>query len=330
MADFDEKFDEFNKHRKNNGSYTDQGYIHTLKNFNVDDLVIDKDKGFDSSIVIYGPRRTGKSTLLLDLLTKLQKMKVIGRIAVITSTEMNQFYKVHIPDATTFSVEQAGDTCEKIMEFMKYLIIEDVDDDILRQYTIILEDFSWNKDFSIYDKTFAKLFTTARHYNIAVFILLQNPTGAMNWVRNNADFAFILKTPGFQQKERIWADQLDFMVKKDAFKFIDDNTMDYETIVVKRTDPNASIEDRVLKYKAELIDVDPTPKKMKKRTQFGDKKWRKKMEEQQYQKPKKTFNFRRGSEAKFYDMNDAFKTGGGINSTYFKAYINSLSNNDNE
>lgn len=297
-----------------------------MMDFNLEDLIVDTDDVFDSSIIIYGPRRTGKSTLLLHILTFLQNMKKIGRIAVFTSTDMNNFYKAHIPDSTTFGVEDAGENIEKIMEFMRFLIEEDIDDGILRQYTIVLDDFSWNKKFAVYDQTFAKLFTTARHYNMSVIILIQNPTGAMNWVRNNADFSFILKTPGFDAKERIWKDQLDFINKKEAFKFMDDNTLNFQAIVVKRTDPNAEINERVFTYTADLIDIGgkhPTKQQLEKRTKFGDPKWRKKMDTERFKKPKKLHPYSKGSEIEFNQISNALKrTGPG--SMGFKIAYNSL------
>lgn len=307
----------------------DDEFLTHPNEFKLDDLIIDKDGVFDSSIIMYGPRRTGKSTLLLDILTFLQKNKYIGRIAVITTTDMNKFWKVHLPDSTVFGIEDAGDTINKIMDFMSYLITEDVDDGILRQYTFILDDFSWNKTFSIYNEIFAKLFTTGRHYNMSVIVLVQNPTGAMNWVRNNSDFSFIFKTPGFDAKERIWKDQLDFIHdKKLAFKFMDDNTMDFQCLVVKRTDPHATINDRLFVYKAKFIDIggnNPSKKDLEKRTKFGDPVWRKKIEiEERYKKPKKKFKkYKKGNEIDFYSMNNAFKNGG-INGISFKTFYNNI------
>ncbi len=302
----------------------DDDVPNNLPTFNVKDMINEKKGLFDAAVIVYGPRRTGKSTLGLDILLQLQEAKAIGRIALITSTEMNHFFRGYIPMCTTYDVNNAGEAINEILNFQEWLIDDDiqkVDDGILKQYTVILEDFSWDRSFAVYDKLFAKLFVTGRHFQTGVIIFIQNPTGAMNWVRNNADFAFILKTPGFAPKERIWSDQLDFMPKREAFKFMEDHTLDYNSIVVKRTDPHLPTNKTVYHFKAELIEIDNVDDRIR----IGDPKWREKTDIRDMEiKTKKNKKKNRGKEFDFYSINNAFKTGGGINTIGFKQYINTL------
>lgn len=258
-------------------------YNKPLREFNLNDLLINKKGYFDSSISIFGARRTGKSTLLLDILYFLQKKKAIGRIAAITSTEMNKFFKQHLPDATIFNTDNVEATIDNILAFQKEIIENDPNDGMPRQYTLILDDFSWMRAFSIYNELFARVFTTGRHYNIAVIILVQSPTGAMNWVRSNSDFVFILHTQGGREKERLWIDHLSFLPRQEYASFIDKNTMDYNAIVVNKTDPYKFGMDTVFNFKSKNINID----NIKKRKKLGDLTWRKDIDSKKTKKKTK-------------------------------------------
>lgn len=285
----------------------------TLKNFNLNDLIINKEGYFDTSITIFGARRTGKSTLLLDILTFLQKNKKIGRIAVITSTEMNKFFKKHLPDATIFTTDNIENTIDNILAFQKYIIEEEVDDGIIPQYTLILDDFSWMRSFSIYNEKFAQVFTTGRHYNMAVIILVQSPTGAMNWVRSNSDFVFVLHTQGGREKERLWVDHMSFLQRNEYVNFIDSNTMNYNAIVVNKSDPYQFGNDTIFKFKSKNIDISNVENRMK----FGDPKWRQKIERKKEVKKKKN---PLQSNIDFESMNTIWKRSG-FSGAEFKDYI---------
>ena len=250
----------------------------------------------------------------------LHEHKMIGRISVFTSTEQGNFWKTHLPDATIYGIEGVADNIEKILNFQADVIMnwetKYKHEGILPQHLVILDDFSWHSSFSRYNETFARLFTTGRWYNTAVIILVQSPTGAMNWVRQNSDFVFIFKSGGEAEIKRLWTDHFSVVPEQMRRKFYDDNTIDYNVIVVDKSNPTNKEEDNIYKFKATDYGAEKIP--TDERIQFGDPVWRRKVNH-----IKKKKQIKKESEFGFEQFRHAFKNGGFDN----PGFMQMLSNN---
>lgn len=240
--------------------------IEDLYNFANDQIVDTMPNIWNASICVFGPRRTGKSFLIRDLLIQLNKY--IGRICVITSTEQNDFWKILIPDVCIYPVEMANEVLLRIANDQKKLIKE------LRrgkkprlnvlQYTIIFDDFAFDEKFSRYSDTFKKAYTTFRHFGCTIILLSQYPTSVSNKIRGNSDFIFIVKAKGKPSKQIIADDNMDFMDNKAAKELLIEGTKEYNVLCINNN-PTINNENEIItRYKATIT----------KSIKLGDKKWR--------------------------------------------------------
>lgn len=267
-------------------------YTHSpelIPTFDPISLIIDPKKGLDCSVAIFGARRTGKTFLLKEWLFFLNSMGVIGKIAVITSTT-EQWEKL-IPPEYVFDISNEH---IDIQESLKKLIsMQKKNKELYKkgklphneplQLTLILDDFSFDRKLSIYGEALSQVFQTGRHDKIAVFALIQNPTGVGNWIRHNADFAVMFKTRGTKGKERLHFEHFDFVDKNVFFQLSEEATMDRNVLISVKTDPYN--DNQLFTYRA-TINVDD----IENIGFLGDKRWLQKSStkrREEYEKRKK-------------------------------------------
>ena len=230
-----------------------------LPDFDLDILfnMISSNGIWDPAVSVFGVRRSGKTELVKYILNEANDRRLIGRVGVITSTNFRSTWNEMIPSMTIFELDDVVNVIESLFESQKN-IIENVENGNTykygsSQYTIILDDFIHEKKFSVFSSTILKLYTTGRHYDISVWLLSQHPAGVSNIVRNNSDFAIILRMTSFQSKKTIYQDHLDFIDNvMTCIHFIDHNTKDYRAIIILKTDPHLQPEERVYTMIADI------------------------------------------------------------------------------
>jgi hypothetical protein len=210
----------------------------------------------DAVVVFIGRRRTGKSTLVRDLLFHHQDMPM-G--TVISGTEeSNDFYKKLIPPLfihgeyspviiANFCKHQrlcglrAKEELEKSgrshSDPRSFLIMDDC-----------LYDNSW-----LGDKNIRYLFLNGRHLKVFFMITMQYPLGIPPVLRTNIDFCFILREPYISNRQRIYDN---FGSAFPSFEFycqvMDQCTTNYECLVMNNNSQSNRLEDNVFWYKAEM------------------------------------------------------------------------------
>ncbi len=210
----------------------------------------------DAVVIFIGRRRTGKSTLVKDLLFQHQDMPV-G--TVISGTEeSNDFYKKMIPPLfihgeyspiiiATFCKRQKMISLRVKEEMERYgqtrsdprsfLIMDDC-----------LYDDSW-----LHDRNIRYLFLNGRHLKVFFLITMQYPLGIPPMLRTNVDFVFILREPSPNNRQRIFNN---FGSAFPSFQFfcdiMDQCTQNYECLVINNNSLSNKLEDIVYWYKAEM------------------------------------------------------------------------------
>ena len=210
----------------------------------------------DAVVVFIGRRRTGKSTLVRDVLYHHQDLP-LG--TVISGTEeSNDFYKKLIPPCFIYGeynpliianfCKRQRLVCLKVAEETKaygqsrhdprsFLIMDDC-----------LYDDSW-----LHDKNIRYIFLNGRHLKVFFLLTMQYPLGIPPVLRTNVDFVFILREPSPQNRQRIFNN---FGSAFPSFEFfcqvMDQCTQNYECVVINNNSLSNKLDDIVYWYKADM------------------------------------------------------------------------------
>lgn len=210
----------------------------------------------DAVVIFIGRRRTGKSTLVRDLLFHHQDMP-LG--TVISGTEeSNSFYGKMIPPIfihgeynpiildnfvkrqkmimARIQKEQQGGGRSRL-DARSFMILDDC-----------MYDDSWT-----HDKNIRYLFMNGRWLKCFFIITMQYPLGIQPALRTNVDFVFILREPYASNRQRIYANYASAFPSYEFFcQIMDQCTQNYECLVIDNTSHSANLSDCVFWYKAEI------------------------------------------------------------------------------
>ena len=211
----------------------------------------------DAVAVFIGRRRTGKSTLVRDLLFNHQNMP-LG--TVISGTEeSNSFYGKMIPplfihgeyNATILSnfVKRQKMMMARIMkEQAAGQMVSRVDP---RSF-MILDDCMYDDSWT-HDKNIRYLFMNGRWLKVFFLITMQYPLGIQPALRTNVDYVFILREPYFTNRKRIFDNYGSAFPSFEFFcQIMDQCTTNYECLVLDNTTQSNKLEDIIFWYKAEM------------------------------------------------------------------------------
>ena len=209
----------------------------------------------DAVVIFIGRRRTGKSTLVRDLLFHHQDMPV-G--TVISGTEeSNSFYGKMIPPIFIYGEFQPV-ILDNFVKRQK-MITGKLEKEKLagvksrldpRSFMILddcMYDDSWTRDENI-----RYLFMNGRHQKVFFLITMQYPLGIQPALRTNVDFVFILREPYLNNRKRIFDNYAAAFPSFEFFcQIMDQCTQNYECIVIDNTSLSAKLEDCVFWYRAD-------------------------------------------------------------------------------
>jgi hypothetical protein len=216
----------------------------------------------DAVCVFIGRRRTGKSTLVKDLLFHHQN---IPMGTVISGTEeSNSFYGKIIPPIfihgeynpailanfvkrqklITSKIQQqensrtAGQPLVRSnLDPRSFMILDDC-----------LYDDSWIRDINI-----RYLFLNGRHQKVFFLITMQYPLGIPPVLRTNVDYVFILREPYISNRKRIFDNFGSSFPNFEFFcQIMDQCTENFECLVINNNTRSNKIEDAIFWYKAAI------------------------------------------------------------------------------
>jgi len=216
----------------------------------------------DAVCVFIGRRRTGKSTLVKDLLFHHQN---IPMGTVISGTEeSNSFYSKIIPPIFIHGEYNAA----ILMNFVKRqkLITSKIQQQensrvpgqpIVKSKLdprsfMILDDCLYD-DSWIHDKNIRYLFLNGRHQKVFFLITMQYPLGIPPVLRTNVDYVFILREPYITNRKRIFDN---FGAAFPNFEFfcqiMDQCTENFECLVINNNTRSNKLDDAIFWYKAAI------------------------------------------------------------------------------
>jgi len=216
----------------------------------------------DAVCVFIGRRRTGKSTLVKDLLFHHQN---IPMGTVISGTEeSNSFYGKIIPPIfihgqynaailANFVKRQQLITSkiqrqENARTAGQPIIKSNLDP---RSFMILddcLYDDSWIRDINI-----RYLFLNGRHQKVFFLITMQYPLGIPPVLRTNVDYVFILREPYISNRKRIFDNFGSSFPNFEFFcQIMDQCTENFECLVINNNTRSNKIEDAIFWYKAAI------------------------------------------------------------------------------
>jgi hypothetical protein len=211
----------------------------------------------DAVCVFIGRRRTGKSTLVRDLLFHHQNMP-LG--TVISGTEeSNSFYGKMIPPLFIhgeFSPIILANFVKR-QKLMMARIQRDLQSGVQQSRIdprsfMILDDCMYDDSWT-HDKNIRYLFMNGRWLKVFFIITMQYPLGIQPALRTNVDFVFILREPYASNRKRIYENYCSVFPSFEFFcQIMDQCTQNYECLVVDNTSQSSKLEDCVFYYKAEL------------------------------------------------------------------------------
>ena len=210
----------------------------------------------DAVVIFIGRRRTGKSTLVRDLLFHHQDMP-LG--TVISGTEeSNSFYGKMIPPLFIH-----GEFNPIILaNFVKRqkLVMAKIQKDQLMQVKsrvdprscMILDDCMYDDSWT-HDKNIRYLFMNGRWLKAFFLITMQYPLGIQPALRTNVDYVFILREPYLNNRKRIFDNYASAFPSFEFFcQIMDQCTQNYECLVIDNTSQSAKLEDCIFWYKADV------------------------------------------------------------------------------
>lgn len=208
----------------------------------------DMDKTGDRCVfLIVGKRNTGKSQLTADLL--FHKRHISVGILMSSTEEATGFFKdvTGIPDTYTYG-EWNPDVVDIIIAKQKRLAKSGK----MRTCFIVLDDLAFDKG-PFKSKQMRELMFNGRHYGILLVITAQFLGDIPTYFRANVDYVVTCRTPGIQDRERLWKNFFGMIPTFHMFQSIMNNvTTEYGTLVMDNTVQSNSLTDCIFWYKAPL------------------------------------------------------------------------------
>lgn len=199
----------------------------------------------DNGVCVFiGKRRTGKTTLVTDIL--YHKKYLPAGIVMSGTEEGNSYYQQYIPDTFVYN-EYKSDTIEKVIERQKLQLRKKGSDPNL---FILIDDCMYDKKM-IRDKNMRTIFMNGRHWKIFFMLTMQYCMDLSPDLRSNVDYVFVLRENIIQNREKIYKNFFGIFPSFDMFtQVMDQCTENYECLVLDNTSKSNKIEDVVFWYKA--------------------------------------------------------------------------------
>jgi hypothetical protein len=215
-----------------------------------------KDIPQDAVAIFIGRRRTGKSTLVKDLLFHHQNMP-LG--TVISGTEeSNGFFKKMIPPIFIHGEYNAVILANfvKRQKLVMQKIMQDTDRGVVSKLDprsfLILDDCMYDDSWT-HDKNIRYLFMNGRWLKVFFLITMQFPLGIQPSLRTNVDYVFILREPYLSNRKRIFENYGSAFPSFEFFcQIMDQCTQNYECLVINNNTQSNKLEDAIFWYKAEM------------------------------------------------------------------------------
>lgn len=207
-------------------------------------------------IVVIGPRETGKSFLMRDILYQIREIPV-GKV-ISGTEEAKPFYKFFIPDMfidSKWSDEKAESVLERGMEITeKNQARKKAGKRKLDNRTFFVMDDCMGREKKKWANSpvVDEIFKNGRHYGLTVIIASQNALGIPSDLRDQVDYTFVTGVRGGTKfRDNLYEHYAKgFADKKEFGKVLDACTQNYNVLVIKNCDTTNEFENSVFWYNA--------------------------------------------------------------------------------
>ena len=202
-------------------------------------------------IVVLGPRNSGKSFLIKDIMTLIQDIPVCK---IINGTEeMTGHYASFVPsvciheeyktDTIKNFVQRQKEICKKVKNEPDYRNVD-------KRGLLLLDDLAYDKSWTK-QKDIRFIFMNGRWAGITFIMASQEPMGMPPELRSNIDYVFICNQNNYKDRDKIYDNYVSgFKNKKEFNKVLDKCTENYSVVVINKTARSNKMEDIVFHYKA--------------------------------------------------------------------------------
>lgn len=210
------------------------------------------------TIVMVGARRTGKSTLIEDL---MRRCKNIPRGLIVTGTrnsarKFSKFFpKMCIIDAKDKDlIKRIGDIIKEQQSYIKKIERGDTTTDY--SMFILFDDCGYDTKL-VRNTTMNELFMNGRHYKIMIMMAIQYARSIPPGIRLNVDYLFVMREPSIDQRKKLYTDYAGIAKDPKVFnRIMDTCTQDYGCLVIDKTVNSNELDENLFYYKA-VIDKTP-------------------------------------------------------------------------
>lgn len=205
----------------------------------------------DSTVVLIGKRRTGKSFLIKDML--YHKQNIPSGLVISNTDHVSDppFFQQFIPRILIHK-EYSSKILQDVFKRQEKAKQENWKN---KYFFVVMDDCisdanAWKKDKSI-----KEIFFNGRHYKILYILSTQDPMAITPGLRGNIDYIFIHKTNNKKVMNQIFDNYAGIFDSFTTFKyFLEKCTQDNRVMVIDNATTSTNIEDVVFFYKADPHD----------------------------------------------------------------------------
>ena len=201
----------------------------------------------NSSVIIYGRRRSGKTTWVKWFM--YWNRYKYDDVYVFSTTSFTGHYQTFVPDHHVFPVFRE-DIVQMIIDYQK--------EDSSRTFMVILDDVLDHMADIRKSTALTALFASGRHLNIAVIVCTQYPKALPPVFRQNVDVAVIFGS-GSEDLHDMFHKSYGHALTKRMFAYMMEyHTADHGALIALPCTPSKNPLDVFRRSKAERINVDFT------------------------------------------------------------------------
>ena len=206
--------------------------------------------------ILVGKKKTGKSTVIQDILYYSMKNK-IPRACIFSGTEeANGFFNQFVPGTFIFDGSNVEDQLTSILNTQRDLTnrkkLGKLRSDLDIRITIILDDLGYARTI-LKNQIIRQIFMNGRHYGISMIVSCQYCMDISVDLRTNADFIYVFKQNNAQSIKNLYENYFSGFEKKRHFQTVlEACTSNYQCLVLDNMRPTNSVQEVCFWYKAKL------------------------------------------------------------------------------
>lgn len=192
------------------------------------------------AIIVYGQRRTGKTTWLLWLMWLLRDR--FDEVVVYSSTHHEGTFQKHVDPKMCFSLfkENVMQACINHQKARK------LKGETMPRVLVVMDDvLDQMRDMRRSD-ALLQLFTQGRHFNISIVVLSQHCKALPPAFRKNVDAAILFRTFSHDMVKSYYDDYGGVMSRQTFFALLNDATQNYQGLVVLPCCISAKLQDYMM------------------------------------------------------------------------------------